>query len=237
MNKEQLRELVKAHFNLVDHTPVVTEEKFGEIFDENKAFKIVFPGDTLKVGDEVRVVTTDGQESDAPDGFHKLIDGTVIKTEGSSVVEIESPEGKSEEEMNEMNGLGAVEDKANKAVEEAFAAKESISEVQGTTPQNAVTETNVPVSTLTGPVKTEAEVEAEMMKKVKMAIDESIASEIAGIKEEMKAMKTKMEEFMMSPAKEKTMAAAGKVKMEAFSTATNDTAIKVARELLKNKRK
>jgi hypothetical protein len=237
MNKEQLRELVKAHFNLVDHTPVVTEEKFGEIFDENKAFKIVFPGDTLKVGDEVKVVTTDGQESLAPDGYHKLIDGTVIKTEGSSVVEIESPEGKSEEEMNEMNGLGAVEDKANKAVEEAFAAKESISEVQGTTPQNAVTETNVPVSTLTGPVKTEAEVEAEMMKKVKMAIDESIASEIAGIKEEMKAMKTKMEEFMMSPAKEKTMAAAGKVKMEAFSTATNDTAIKVARELLKNKRK
>jgi rRNA-processing protein FCF1 len=237
MNKEQLRELVKAHFNLVDHTPVVTEEKFGEIFDENKAFKIVFPGDTLKVGDEVRVVTTDGQESDAPDGFHKLIDGTVIKTEGSSVVEIESPEGKSEEEMNEEDGLGAVEDKANKAVEEAFAAKEDISEVQGTTPQNAVTETNVPVSTLTGPVKTEAEVEAEMMKKVKMAIDESIASEIAGIKEEMKAMKTKMEEFMMSPAKEKTMAAAGKVKMEAFSTATNDTALKVARELLKNKRK
>jgi hypothetical protein len=237
MNKEQLRELVKAHFNLVDHTPVVTEEKFGEIFDENKAFKIVFPGDTLKVGDEVKVVTTDGQESLAPDGYHKLIDGTVIKTEGSSVVEIESPEGKSEEEMNEMNGLGAVEDKANKAVEEAFAAKEDISEVQGTTPQNAVTETNVPVSTLTGPVKTEAEVEAEMMKKVKMAIDESIASEIAGIKEEMKAMKTKMEEFMMSPAKEKTMAAAGKVKMEAFSTATNDTAIKVARELLKNKRK
>ena len=117
MNKEQLRELVKAHFNLVDHTPVVTEEKFGEIFDENKAFKIVFPGDTLKVGDEVKVVTTDGQESLAPDGYHKLIDGTVIKTEGSSVVEIESPEGKSEEEMNEMNGLGAFEDKANKAVE------------------------------------------------------------------------------------------------------------------------
>ena len=57
------------------------------------------------------------------------------------------------------------------------------------------------------------------------------------VRDEMKAMKDKFEEFMMSPAKEKTMAAAGKVKMEAFSTATNDTAIKVARELLKNKRK
>ena len=233
MNKEQLRELVKAHFNLVDHTPVVTEEKFGEIFDENKAFKIVFPGDTLKVGDEVRVVTTDGQESDAPDGFHKLINGTVIKTEGSSVVEIESPEGKSEEEMNEMNGLGVVEDKANKAVEEAFAAKEDISQVEGTAPQNATTTTDVPVSELTGPVDTVADEEfkaqKEDMKKMK--------DEMKAVKDEMKAMKDKFEEFMMSPAKEKTMAAVGKVKMEAFSTATNDTALKVARELLKNKRK
>ena len=233
MNKEQLRELVKAHFNLVDHTPVVTEEKFGEIFDENKAFKIVFPGDTLKVGDEVKVVTTDGQESLAPDGYHKLIDGTVIKTEGSSVVEIESPEGKSEEEMNEMNGLGAVEDKANKAVEEAFAAKEDISQVEGTAPQNATTTTDVPVSELTGPVDTVADEEFKKMKEdMKKHYDE-----MKSMKDEMKAMKDKFEEFMMSPAKEKTMAAVGKVKMEAFSTATNDTALKVARELLKNKRK
>ena len=232
MNKEKLRELVKAHFNLVDHTPV--SEKFGEIYDENKAFKIVFPGDTLKVGDEVKVVTEEGQESLAPDGYHKLIDGTVIKTEGSSVVEIESPEGKSEEEMTEMDGLGAFEDKANKAVEEAFGADPSISQVEGTTAQNSVTDVNPNPE---AEIKTEAEVEAEMMMKVKMAVDEAVASAITGIKEEMGKMKEKFEEFMMSPAKEKTMAAAGKVKMEAFSTATNDTALKVARELIKNKRK
>ena len=234
MNKEQLRELVKAHFNLVDHTPTATEEKFGEIFDENKAFKIVFPGDVLKVGDEVKVVTTEGQESLAPDGYHKLIDGTVIKTEGSSVVEIESPEGKSEEEMSEMDGLGAFEDKANKAVEEVFGADPSISQVEGTTAQNSVTDVNPDPE---AKVKTEAEVEAEMMKKVKMAIDETIASEIAGIKEEMGKMKQMYEELAKAPASGKTMAAAGKVKMEAFSTATNDTALKVARELIKRKNK
>jgi len=237
MNKEQLRELVKAHFNLVDHTPVVTEEKFGEIFDENKAFKIVFPGDTLKVGDEVKVVTTDGQESLAPDGYHKLIDGTVIKTEGSSVVEIESPEGKSEEEMNEEDGLGVVEDKANKAVEEAFAAKESISEVQGTTPQNTVTETNVPVSTLTGPVKTEAEVEAEMMMKVKMAVDEAVASAITGIKEEMKSMKAKFEEMAKSPASSKVTMSADANKETFSSENLQSKQMKVMAELLKNKNK
>ena len=110
MNKDQLKELVKQHFNLVDYSETVTEkteEKFGELYDENKAFKIVFPGDTLKVGDEVKVVTTDGQESLAPDGYHKLEDGTTIKTEGSSVVEIESPEGNKEEEMAENPGLAA----------------------------------------------------------------------------------------------------------------------------------
>jgi hypothetical protein len=205
MNKEQLKELVKQHFGLVDKTPV-TSEKFGELYDENKAFKIVFPGDTLKVGDEVKVVTTDGQESLAPDGYHKLEDGTTIKTEGSSVVEIESAEGNKEEEMADENpGLAAKNEEEAASEKVGFAAKESISGVQGTTPQNSTTETNVPVSTLTGPVKTEAEVEAENMAKIKMAIDETIASEIAGIREEMKAMKTKMEEFMKSPAKDKTM--------------------------------
>jgi hypothetical protein len=237
MNKEQLKELVKRHFNLVDHTPSITEEKFGEIFDENKAFKIVFPGDKLKVGDEVKVVTAEGQESLAPDGYHKLEDGTTIKTEGSSVVEIESPDGKKEEEMAMEDGLGVVEDKEIAAAEAAFAAKESISEVQGTTPQNAVTETNVPVSTLTGPVKTEAEVEAENMAKMKMAVDEAVASAITGIKEEMKSMKAKFEELAAMPAKEKTKMSA-EVKADIFAgDSLKAKQMKAMAELMKNKGK
>ena len=236
MNKEQLKELVKQHFGLVDKTP--SKETFGEVYDENKAFKIVFPGDTLKVGDEVKVVTKEGQESLAPDGYHKLEDGTTIKTEGSSVVEIESPEGNSEEEMamEDMNpGLAAkiAEEAASEKV--GFAAKEAISNVEGTTPQNSTTETNVPVSTLTGPVKTEAEVEAESMAKVKMAVDEAVASAITGIKEEMLAMKTKMEEFMKSPAKDKTMMSSeGKEKFSSENLQAKQ--MKVMAELLKNKK-
>ena len=227
MNKEQLKELVKAHFNLVEYK----SEKFGELYDENKAFKIVFPGDTLKVGDEVKVVTAEGQETLAPDGLHKLEDGTTIKTEGSSVVEIESAEGKSEEEMNDEDGLGAIEDMANKAVEEAFAGpKEDISNVEGTTPQNATTVTDASVSTLTGPVETEADIE---LKKQEM---KDMKEEMKSMKDEMKAMKDKFEEIMKSPATEKTMAA--KAKTENFSTtSSNDSQIKVMRELMKNKNK
>ena len=237
MNKEQLKELVKQHFGLVDRTPAVTEEKFGEVFDENKAFKIVFPGDTLEVGDEVKVVTAEGQESLAPDGIHKLENGTTIKTEGSSVVEIISPEGEKEEKMAEDDGLGAIEEKIKEEVKEAFAGpKESISGVQGTTPQNAVTTTDVPVSTLTGPVKTEAEVEAENMAKMKMAVDEAVASAITGIKEEMKSMKDKFEEFMKSPAKDKTMMSA-ETKTMFGGDSLKAKQMNVMAELLKTKHK
>jgi hypothetical protein len=233
MNKEQLKELVKAHFNLVDRTPV-TAEKFGELYDENKAFKIVFPGDTLKVGDEVKVVTAEGQESLAPDGYHKLEDGTTIKTEGSSVVEIESPEGKSEEEMAEEGGsLEAVKDEEKAAEKVGFAGpKESISNVEGTTAQNATTDVNGALKPMG---KTEAEIQGEVMAKVKMAVDEAIASEIAGIKEEMKSLKAKFEEMAKAPAAGKTtMSAESK---ENFSSENLQAKqMKIMAELLKNKK-
>ena len=231
MNKEHLKELVKQHFGLTDHTP--TKETFGEIYDENKAFKIVFPGDVLKVGDEVKVVTEEGQTSLAPDGEHKLEGGTMIRTEGSSVVSITSPEGEKEEEMAMEDGLGAVEDKIKEAVGEAFAADPAISQVEGTTSQNAVTDTNPDV---TAPIKTEAEAEAELMKKVKMAIDEEIASAITGIKEEMAAMKDKFEEIAKGPAKEKVTMGYGS-KTEKFSAESlQSKQMKVMAELLKNKK-
>jgi len=231
MNKEQLKELVKAHFNLVDPTPV--KETFGEVYDENKAFKIVFPGDTLKVGDEVKVITAEGQETLAPDGYHKLEDGTMIKTEGSTVTEIETASGEKEEEMAE-EGVGAVEKKADEEVAANFGADPAISQVEGTSPQNATTETDPnPEAT----VKTVAEMEAELMKKVKMAIDEAIASEITGIKEEMGKMKAKFDEFSASPATEKTTVNS-KVKTEKFSAESlQDKQMKVMAELMKNKNK
>ena len=238
MNKEQLKELVKAHFNLVEHTPVVTEEKFGMLYDENKAFQIKFPGDKLKVGDEVKVVTAEGQESLAPNGYHKLEDGTTIKTEGSSVVEIESSEGNKEEEMADENpGLAAGQDERDAAEKVGFAGpKADISNVEGTTPQNSTTVTDASVATLTGSVDTVADVEARMMGKMKMAIDEAIASEIAGIREEMKSMKSKFEELAKSPAKDKTMMSS--VAKENFATESlQSKQMNVMRELLKNKNK
>ena len=57
MNSQELRELVKAHFNLVEaDAPAevvaeeVVEETFGELKDINGAFTLKFPGDSLQVG-------------------------------------------------------------------------------------------------------------------------------------------------------------------------------------------
>jgi hypothetical protein len=221
MNKEQLRELVKAHFNLVDPS---TKFKFGEIFDENKAFKIVFPGDELEVGDKVKVVTAEDQEMDAPDGFHKLEDGRTIKTEDSVVTEI----AEFDDEKNG-NGNGNGDDK------EEFAADPEISEVEGTTAQNASTDVNPDVE---ADIKTVAEIQAEeeFKKKIKMAVDEEIASTITGIKEEMKLMKTKLDKLAAEPAKEKTMMSSSNT--EKFSSdSLQAPQMKVMRELLKNKNK
>jgi len=95
MTSSELRDLVKSHFSLVEanEVEVTTNETFGRVYDENKAFEIVFPGDSLQVGDKVTVETADGQSLDAPNGEHKLIDGTKIVTEDSVVTEIMSADG------------------------------------------------------------------------------------------------------------------------------------------------
>ena len=84
MTSNELKELVKSHFSLVEvatteeianeitetfseeATEEVVEEVFGEIADENSAFVLKFPGTELEVGDKVSVETTDGQSLDAP---------------------------------------------------------------------------------------------------------------------------------------------------------------------------
>jgi uncharacterized protein YxjI len=109
MTNTELKDLVKSHFNLVEAdvnevTTEVIEETFGELKDENGAFTIKFPGDSLQIGDKVTVETADGQTLDAPDGEHRLEDGTEIVTKDSVVTEIKGADGEkalAEEEVKE----------------------------------------------------------------------------------------------------------------------------------------
>lgn len=186
MNSQELRELVKAHFNLVEAdapaevvaeevkeefsneevaTKEVAEETFGELRDVNGAFTLKFPGDSLQVGDKVSVITAEGQELDAPDGTHELEDGTKIVTKGSVVEEIMSADG--EKEM--------AEDKEEEMEEEV---KEEVEMEEDETPA------------------VEAVVEA---------IAEVVKEEIDAMKAELKDLKEKMEALSAEPAAEKSM--------------------------------
>jgi len=134
MTHEDLKNLVKSHFSLVEATEVKeateTEETFGEIADENKAFVIKFPGDSLQVGDKVTVKTTEGQEMDAPDGEHRLEDGTVIVTKDSVVTEIKGAGGEKAlaEETEEETAMAeeADEEKMEEEVEEKMDIEEVV---------------------------------------------------------------------------------------------------------------
>lgn len=179
MTSNELKELVKKHFSLVEADAVsdetineefAVEETFGEIADINDAFVIKFPGDSLQVGDKVSVVTSEGQEMDAPDGEHELKDGTKIVTEGSVVKEIIGAGGEkalSEEAM--------AEDDSEEVVEEEM---EDVADVVEEIVEEVIDE-----------VKDE-------MEEVAAPSLEEIVKEIADVvKEEMGYMKKKMAEI------------------------------------------
>jgi len=199
MTSIELKALVKEYFNL-------TEVKFGEIFDENKAFKIVFEGDQLELGMPVKVETTDGQKMDAPDGFHKLEGGIVIKTEGSKVVELTKAD-MMEEETETLDG--------GKVLEEVEMAEVRTPDVVE----------QFPVIVQRGaeyekPMAQQMESEEGVMteKSIVEAVAKAVAEELVDMKKEMAKMKEKMEKMSAEPAAEKTLPVAKKFGLEVSAT-------------------
>lgn len=228
MTSNELRELVKSHFNLVDAevnvteieetfsketTEEVVEESFGEIADENKAFTLRFPGDELEVGDKVTVVTTEGQEMDAPDGEHRLADGMVIVTKDSVVESIEKSEAETTEETLEEEAAEIVSEEMT----EEFAEEKVEEEME--------------------------EEKEEMMepavdaKAIIEAIAEEVAEEMGKLKEKMEALEEKMAKFEMEPAAEKTIVSPGKMASK-FSAekAKNSKDMELMLRMIKNKK-
>ena len=196
MTSIELKALVKEYFNL-------TEVKFGEIFDENKAFKIVFEGETLELGMPVTVETTDGQKMDAPDGFHKLEGGIMIKTEDSKVVELTKADMMEEDETldggKELEEVEMMEVEIPEVVEQFPVEVQRGAEYEGT--------------------KEEMEMDDTMTKKdIVEAVAKAVAEELTEMKKELMAMKDKMAKFAVEPAAEKTLPVAKKFGLEVNAT-------------------
>jgi len=230
MTSNELRELVKSHFNLVEASAEVTateieetfseetteevtevvEESFGEIADENKAFTLRFPGDELEVGDKVTVVTTEGQEMAAPDGEHRLADGIVIVTKDSVVESIEKAVAETTEET--------LEEEAAEIVSEEMAEEKEEEMMEP----------------------------AAKVEEIVEAIVSEVKDEMKKMEEKMAALEDKVSKMEAMPAAEPTITSTGKkMKAEAkrgFSafnveTSRNADRIKAAMEELKNRKK
>jgi hypothetical protein len=198
MTQDQLKELVKEYFNL-------TEIKMGEIFDENKAFKIVFEGDKLELGMKVKVVTTEGQEMPAPDGLHRLEGGMVIKTEDSVVTEITDESQMVEETLEGGKELDKGRQEMAELPVEQFPVQVTKED-----------KTDVAEASREVPKMMESEEDAMDKEEIVKAIAKAVAGQLEEMKKEMAAMKDKMEKMAAAPAAEKTLP---KAKMSAESTA------------------
>tara|TARA_R110000782_G_scaffold5455_1_gene18785 strand:+ start:117 stop:800 length:684 start_codon:yes stop_codon:yes gene_type:complete len=227
MTSSELRELVKSHFSLVEAEETIVEETlveetFGRIADEDESFIIEFPGDSMQVGDKVTVVTPDDQKLDAPNGEHKLIDGTKIVTKDSVITEIEGADGEkalSEEKMTE---------ESKETVTEEFDARTDAEEE----------------GYLDG-IKDEKADEKEAMMDVKdivEAIVSEVKDEMAKMKQKMAELETTVAKVMDVPAAEATQMSskpAPKAKFNTFNveTAANAARIKATMAQIKNKNK
>jgi len=220
MTANELKALVKEYFNL-------TEVKFGEIFDENKAFKIVFEGDQLELGMPVKVVTTDGQEMDAPDGFHKLEGGIMIKTENSKVVELTKADMMEEEEEEEtLDGGKVLEEVEMAEVKTPDVVEQFPVEVQRGAEYEKPMEQQM-----------ESEEDAMTKKDIVEAVAKAIAEELTDMKKEMAKMKEKMEKMSAEPAADKTLPTAKKFALEStVATPANAERYEMMKSLMKTKK-
>jgi hypothetical protein len=133
----------------------------------------------LEPGMPVFVVSEDGSvKTPAPEGYHTLEDGTVIKVDAQGVIaEITTEEAEATED-------------------EAPVAEEAVVEVAG---EEVIEEPKIDVAMEESIIEKVTEKVAEQMKAIFEAVEE-VAKEVSTVKEEMSAMKTKMEKFAKAPA-------------------------------------
>ena len=136
----------------------------------------------LEPGFGVLIVAADGSKSPAPAGEHVLEDGTKIELDEAGLIIEVSAAGEEEAEAESEAG-----------------AEAPIVEVSGAAEEVAVEEPKIDVAMEDAIIEKVTDKVAEQMKAIFEAVEE-VAKEVSIVKEEMSAMKTKMEKFSKMPA-------------------------------------
>ncbi len=177
MNKQELRELVKKHFNLTDveekMSNVSSEQIFGEILTADGELTLTYEGEELSIGLPIFVKTEDGNVP-APDGEHALEGGVSIETEGGLITEISAEEAV-EEVVEEVVSSETEEKMSEEKLEEEDKMEEK-----------------------TDIIEAIAEVVLPMIEEMKKEIEE--------MKSKFSVTESKVQEFALAPAVERTKA-------------------------------
>jgi hypothetical protein len=202
MTKEDLKELVKQHFNLVEAPKVSeveesVEEAFATATLEDGTKITNDKGSEFAVGDKV-FVEVDGEKDPAPAGDHITESGITITLDDESIItgmkrpdeEGEGSEDLAEDKVEEAMSAVETEETTESEVEEAFEeSKEEEMEEE---------EKMEDMPKLEDMISVIAEVVEEKMAKVEEKMGE--------LEKEVMGMKEKMEAFASEPAETSTTA-------------------------------
>ena len=204
MTKDQLKDLVKEHFNLVENN----SQEFDSATLEDGSKVTNDMDEKFDVGQKLFIIDEEGNKVDAPEGDHVSESGIVLTVDAEGViVGMKSPDEEGEGSDAEQLEEEAVEEKMSEEVaeeateelvEEKLAEEEEIEEMEE-------------MPKLEDIISVIGEVVEEKMGAIKDKMDE--------IEEEVSMMKDKMSSFASEPAEEKTVPTA---KFSAVKNKRND---------------
>ncbi len=223
MTKNELKELVKQHFNLVEANVLKFDK--AELGDGSKVSNE--EAGKFAVGQTLFIEDADGNMVKAPEGEHISTSGIqFILDKDSKITGLKYPDAKGEGDANlaeEDKDDVVIEKKGDKSDEGAFDARTDAEEegyLDGEKDEKADIEgkgmSEVKLEDVVELIGEVVEAKVEEMKeeiKVKMAV----------IEEEMKSMKDKMTAFSNEPAAEKLYQTLNSQKKNLTQKQTNDT--------------
>jgi len=223
MTKDQLKELVKEHFNLVENS-----QEFDSATLEDGSKVTNDMDEKFEVGQKLYIIDEEGNKVDAPEGDHISESGIVLTVDAEGVIvgmkePDEAGEGSDAEQLEEE----AIEEKMSEEVEETTEEFSEESTKEGVNEEMAEQEDEAEMEAmpaLEDIISVIGEVVEEKMGAIKEKMEE--------IKEEVDMMKEKMSSFASESAEERTVPTA---KFSSVKTNRNDKRYNAMLQKLNNK--
>ena len=200
MTKDQLKDLVKGHFNLVEKS-----ENFAEATLEDNTKVTNKMGDEFAEGQKLYVITEDGEDVLAPEGEHVTKSGIVLTVDAEGIITgLKRPDEEGEGSADLAEEVETIETEMAKETEDTVTEEMSTEE----STEEAMAEHEEDETKLEEMPSLE-----EIIEVVGDAIEEKMAKydeKIKMMEDEIKDVKDKMSAFASEPAEEKTVPVSGK---------------------------